>query len=230
MDLGMIKKRYLHTSVLMAVYLSLLTGCVTTFTVSPHYKSGRETPLMIPYDRQLTLFVEPVSGNAEKLWCRMGEYTWFLAKEPTVLVKEALVEELNRMGISVSVNPTTQGLDRLKTKVRWFAPYGNDCVSASVIISVELYSKGGPKPIWRDRLQAGSLIRPTTLTVGGKTSFVQEIISETLTKAIIQLRWNHRFARAVALLAKEQSDLGKEPAGQMNALKKYLLFLHRCGS
>ena len=86
--------------------LTVLAACKTTYTVSAHYKPSENARPIVSPDTRFTLFVAPVSGPSDQLWYRIGGYTWFLEKSPTTLVEEALVDELELMGIRVTNDPS----------------------------------------------------------------------------------------------------------------------------
>ena len=205
----MFKRNYIMGTLLAHIHLILLVGCASTYILSPHYKPRESPRILLPSGQKLTLLLPSVAGNQDKLWYRIGEYSWFLEKEPTLIVHEALVEEIKQMGISVTCNPSlAQG--RLEAQIRWFGPYGHNYLTAAIIVSLRLYPPDAVKPLWCGKLQAGAQTHVTTLTVGGKTPFVEEVVSEALTKAITQLRWKPGFAHAITLLATGQGIFGQK--------------------
>ncbi|MFH1122114.1 MAG: hypothetical protein V1758_00475 [Pseudomonadota bacterium] len=183
--------------------LCLFAGCARTYTVSADYRPWGDPPAFTPPGREIRLSISSPRGPSDKTWYRLGPYQWLLEKEPALLVREALKEELGFMGISV-IDDLSESHGRLGFEIRWFGPYGHDYTTAAVIISLALYSGHAAEPLWRGRIQAGAQAQEDPVTPAEKNRLVDQVLSQALTEAVMQLRWKPGFAGAM-----ERLDTGR---------------------
>lgn len=195
---------------LIVVVLFYIYGCTTSNVVSIRYEPHGKPSFAIPPNRKLNLCLGPIQVLDSGLWYRIGDHSWGLEKPRTLIVHDALAEELRRMHITISKNPfegqNQQG--RIEVEIRWFGPYGCYPLSAAVILSLSLYPKDASEPSWRGKFQAGAFYRAAFLTAYAKKVLMQKAGSEALSKAVRQLSWNWDFVRAIEALSYE--SVGQE--------------------
>lgn len=152
----------------------------------------------------VTLYVAPVAGSEDRLWYEAGSRRWFLERSPALLVREALVQSLEAMGISTTQSPACADA-RLDARIRWFAPYGHSPFTAAVIVSVSLAGGEGDQVLWRGRIRAGRAngASKTSGVYGGRAK-IEKTVSEVLTEAVNQLRWKPGFIRLKSILPLEK--------------------------
>ena len=204
------RNHHRNWGILFALILLLcLWACAASNTVSVHYEPHGKPSFAIPPDRKLNLCLGPIRVLDSGLWYRIGDHSWGLEKPRTLIVHNALAEELRRMHITISKNPfegqNQQG--RIEVEIRWFGPYGCYPLSAAVILSLSLYPKDASEPSWRGKFQAGAFYRAAFLTAYAKKVLMQKAGSEALSKAVRQLSWNWDFVRAIEALARD-NDFG----------------------
>jgi len=190
-----------------------LSAC--TFPLQVQYQPPYSPePLMGLDATQATLFLPPVEdqrANQENLnTCRAtNAHTYVTGRSPRRIVREALVEELGRMGITVEGSPNeAQGTLKatLKTFEFCMVPEGyfGYANKATFVAEVAVFRKGTRVPLWTTRLSSEKRM-PLPFTFN--TAEPQYPLSEALTEAISQLRRQPGFAQAVASLARAPSPL-----------------------
>jgi len=200
--------------VIMGMGAVLLMGaCATPPTVPVFFEPPEAPTFVFPPQRGLTLYLGPITGYDHTLWYKLGEEAWYLEKTPSLIVQEALAEELRCMGITPCERPS-EGQGRLEVEIRWFAPYGYNCFSAAVILSLSLYPRDMTRPVWRGKLEGGAFSRPVIWTGNQKREAMGKVLSRALAKTVRQLPWKAGFLRAVSRLGKGTKEPVKmSPAG-----------------
>jgi hypothetical protein len=196
------RKSYLLGNCLLLLTLVLTGSCAIdgnkTYFLSVQYRPAEQLDPLVPKNKQcgLCLVSLPQQAQEDRLWYRADGYAWFLEKEPTALVGEALKTELQRLGFFVLTDPKACP-ERLEFQVRWFAPYGHNSATASLIIALALYSRNRLEPVWRGRLRAGSASNEIASSMQGQTLLIQKVVEEALAKAMQQLHWQPGLSQSL---------------------------------
>lgn len=186
---------------LMLLAMVLSSGCASTVELVPVYdvETGMSSPTPLGRGPLVAL---SVFGHNETLWYRKDGVSWVLKREPKDIVQEALMKELNTMGLDAAPGlNTAPEHHRLVVQVRWFAPCGEDYRWAVVILSCALYPKGSDAPLWRGRVEGFSRSGEPDWMIKMEPQLLEKTIILALRHAIQQLRWQAGFSEAVGRLA-----------------------------
>ncbi|MCF8061775.1 MAG: hypothetical protein K9M82_04595 [Deltaproteobacteria bacterium] len=190
---GVLVWRFLFWPALLS--LLLLAGCgARSWEIEAAYDSARRASL--PEARGVNLYMAPVEGPEDRLWYETGSRRWYLERPPTELVREALVQGMEFMGLRFTEHPALAD-GRLEARIRWFAPYGHSPFAAVVIVSLSLHGGEGAQFLWWGRIRAGRDEKPKGMGVFGGREELGKVLSEVLTEAVDQLRWKPEFRHAL---------------------------------
>jgi hypothetical protein len=193
---------------LLALFLMILGfGCATEHVISAKYKPNKDRTSFDFEKNGLTLFLLPAPETVGTLWYRAEGHSWYLSDDPKAIVHEALVQELETMGIRNTEDPR-EAQGRLEFQIRWFGPYGHSPFSAAVILSMALYSVDDRVPLWRGKIEAGESVPQPAWFVGGNTHPIEQVLLRVLSNAMRQLRWKPGFQQGLKILAEKRIDQG----------------------
>ncbi len=208
-----LSKARLATGLLITSFL--VSSCTTTIARPTYTPSSSPTFLNLPAGADVELFVPDVAdrrGVNPQLVFEASGVSFVLDTPLAFSVKEALIQELFRLGIGVASSPV-RAKGRLEAEITQFLGKGGTFsgqeFKATIGVKVSLYGTGLSDPAWEASLEGHGVKR-----VGFPNNLPQVVpisMSKALSDAIGKLGRESGFAEALAQLVPAPPAVAEAP-------------------